>query len=365
MVLCLEAALLQPQLSQVLTLLLPWPLHAGTASTSLAPPADAGMSENFFFDFFPTLWTFLNVHLPHLWAALQPLHILRTCPELHATHLAALAPWLGRLRNPTLLPIQLLGLAVGLDGAQRLLAQPAPRTVYWGYSFLYFGLMNATSLVCHALTPRGTALWRLFAALDVAATGASSLCLLFQQACSWAELSGSSGSEGSGSSTGGRSGSSSSRAAVPGAAAAALALPPTLQPPNSIAGARSLCLHTFLLALVAALAGAWFSIPWANEALYLGTTAAAACAVALVMHVARQSASARQLRYYGVALAGAALMVNALPADRLLCAAFGPMFGTVHCLFLGCAVAFWGCYGFVTGDALGLGCSSRGEVKRE
>ena len=74
-------------------------------------------------------------------------------------------PGLGlrRLRNPHLLPLQLLGAAVGLGGAARLLlgrAAPAGAT-YYGFSFLYFALMNLTSIACHALADRGSRSWEV------------------------------------------------------------------------------------------------------------------------------------------------------------------------------------------------------------
>lgn len=104
-------------------------------------------------------------------------------------------------------------------------------------------------------------------------------------------------------------------------------------------------------------------VPWVNELLYLGTTLVSAKAVALVHWSARHTATRRQHALYCVGLAGVGMMLACLPGDRLLCAAFGPAFGTVHCLFLGCDVAFWGLYGFVTGRPLGLAALVR--EKRE
>jgi hypothetical protein len=65
----------------------------------------------------------------------------QACPEAWTT-----LPWLRGLhvRNPHLLPFQLLGVAVGLEGGRRLLGRRSAATVYWGFSFLSFGLVRIT-----------------------------------------------------------------------------------------------------------------------------------------------------------------------------------------------------------------------------
>ncbi len=91
-----------------------------------------------------------------------------------------------------------------------------------------------------------------------------------------------------------------------------------------------------------------------NELVYLGTTAVAAAVVALAHWSTRCAASAVQHSFYAVALLGVLLMLRALPLDRALCAALGPAFGTVHLLFLGSDLAYWGLFGYAAGHALWL-----------
>ncbi|GAB4818147.1 hypothetical protein N2152v2_005193 [Parachlorella kessleri] len=280
------------------------------------------MTSRFFFDFFPALGQLVSTRSPGIWGFLQPSHILEACPELEAK-----LPLLGNMRNPTLLPLQLAGAAVGLGGARRLLAARNPSISLWGWSFLFFGLMNLSSIAAHVLAAHRSPAWELTAAVDVAMTGTASLCLLYQQASSWRQHS----------------------------ASKARSLPHLPRPPGTAAGAQRFALGTGAAVLAAALAGHnWLKLPWVNELLYIGTTLVAGKAAGLVARRDLAASAPCQRKYFTVAGLGLVLMAAALPADRFLCRAIGPAFGTVHLLFLGSVVGYWGLYGFVTGHALGL-----------
>lgn len=113
-----------------------------------------------------------------MWHLLQPPDIVRACPELDAPLLG------GRLvlRNPTLLPFQLLGVAVGFRGARNLFrarqrppgargpeaaGAAAAGGTYFAWSLLFFGLMNVSSIVCHGLMSDRTPAWEWAGVVDV------------------------------------------------------------------------------------------------------------------------------------------------------------------------------------------------------
>lgn len=219
------------------------------------------MTSRFLHDFFPELGRFLVGQAPILWHLLQPTHIVHSCPEVQ-WHLTGL----GRVRNPHLLPYQVLGAAIGIFGARQLLASRSPQLTYWAYSFLFFGLMNVSSIFCHALITHKSKLWDHMSMVDVVMTGCASLCMLFQQLSTWTQLP----------------------AAVRGSL-----LPRLLHPPATLRGARALVWRTVVLALGLGFVGRAAGVPWVNELLYLGTTAAAANAVALVSWSARHTATSR------------------------------------------------------------------------
>lgn len=118
-----------------------------------------GSTETFFHDFFPAAAAALKQHRP-LWDVLQPPWLAEACPEQQLA--VPLPSWLGGMlwqgtgaallvRNPSLLPAQLAGLAVALFGVCRL---RSPRHVYLHHSLLLFGLMNARWVLGRA-TRRG------------------------------------------------------------------------------------------------------------------------------------------------------------------------------------------------------------------
>jgi hypothetical protein len=83
-------------------------------------------------------------------------------------------------RNPQLLPFQLVGFVLGIAGfLLMLLKGKHPKSIAFLYSFLYFAMMNLTSIVCHNLSERKSELWEFAKIADLVFTGASSLSLVY------------------------------------------------------------------------------------------------------------------------------------------------------------------------------------------
>lgn len=263
-------------------------------------------TETFFKDFFPAAAAALERHKP-LWNLLQPPWLAAACPEQQLA--LPLPHWLGSalqhhgsgaallVRNPSLLPAQLAGLTVALHGICSL---RGARLAYLRHSLLFFGLMNASSVVAHAFAQRGTPLWQAALQADIAFTGASSLCLLLWQ------------------------------------------LLPAPTSARGVAAAAAAC-WAMLLALLAAVLR-WSAVPWVPEAAYLGTTALAATATGRRL-LRRWAALSQQRRAelcprYALAVLGVTAMLWCLALDPTLCAMGGPWLGTVPLLFAGSAAGF-------------------------
>lgn len=121
-------------------------------------------TEVFFRDFFPDAQQHLSDNWPKLWSLLQPAWMASTCPEQQvvvelplwgwvlgaasergahaATAAAPPAPLVLHLRNPSLLPFQLLGLAVALFGLRCLAGCRRRCCAYLWHSLAFFGGMN-------------------------------------------------------------------------------------------------------------------------------------------------------------------------------------------------------------------------------
>jgi hypothetical protein len=83
------------------------------------------------------------------------------------------------IRNPTLLPLQLSGLFIGLIGAAIMSRRPM-KSSSWFWALLFFSGMNFTSIFCHNLLSKYSIEWKYFRLLDIVFTGSSalSLCLV-------------------------------------------------------------------------------------------------------------------------------------------------------------------------------------------
>lgn len=113
------------------------------------------------------------------------------------------------------------------------------------------------------------------------------------------------------------------------------ALPPPASPSGAAAASRR-CWAILAALLTGAAANLWARLPWVPEAMYLGTTSAAAVLTSL--RVLRQRP--RRLLHLLLAALGVSLMALCLPLDPLLCAAAGPWLGTATLLFLGSDLGF-------------------------
>lgn len=258
----------------------------------------SGSTATFFDDFFPSAHRHLAHHFPALLTMMQPAWLAQQCPEVEL----AAGPLL--LRNPALVPVQLFSTAVAVWGMRHV-----PANSHHGYlrcSLLFFLLMNLSSILCHVLTRRGTPLWHAALAVDVACTGASSLCLLAFQ---------------------------------------------VLPTPHSSAATSRRCWAILAVLLIAAAANLHLQLPWVPEAIYLGTTAAA---TALTGHRLLWQRPQPGLRhFYMLAVLGVSLMGLCLPLDPLLCALGGPWLATTPVLFLGSGLGFAAIVGLAAGGVLG------------
>ncbi|PSC76294.1 hypothetical protein C2E20_0581 [Micractinium conductrix] len=283
-------------------------------------------TSQFFLDFFPAAHAALQHRLPNLWDQMQPGWLAAACPEVAlplgcsgcSGGSGAAAPFL--LRNPSLLPVQLAGVAVAVAGLVHL---RAPRWAYLRASLLFFAAMQTSSIVCHVLATRGSGLWHAALLADVAATGASSLCLLASQA---------------------------------------------LPAPTTTAGAAAATRRCWAgAAAVVAGVATLRSLPWVPEATYIGTTALASAAtgLGLLRRWAALPAHARVRHLPALALAGlgVAAMVLSLPLDPLLCAAAGPWLGTVPVLFAGCDLGFAALV-LLAADGEGLAAAGGGRAEK-
>jgi hypothetical protein len=208
------------------------------------------------------------------------------------------------VRNPTLLPIQLTGIALGLVGwfAFRQCAEEriewsrqfrAMRSLAW--AFLFSAAMNATSIGAHNLCSRGSFAWEAFRLFDLAFTGASSLCL----ACV--------------------------PFAVPHIAHVGIMFA-TIG--YTILGDSTRPLH------------GW---PYTAELVYIGAMFVATVLLGLRLH-----RIGRGFNFdYAICLTGLAIILVAIPLDHQLCALSAAVGGggrltAVHLVFFGCDVVFFG-----------------------
>lgn len=114
--------------------------------------------------------------------------------------------------------------------------------------------------------------------------------------------------------------------------------------PATASAARRRCLAVLAALLAVCIANLWLQLPLIPEAMYLGTTAAAATATAhrLQWHWLALPASVqrRQLPLLLLAALALLLLAGCLPLDPLLCAVAGPWLGTVPLLFAGSDLGF-------------------------
>uniref|UniRef100_A0A7S4SFS6 Uncharacterized protein n=1 Tax=Ditylum brightwellii TaxID=49249 RepID=A0A7S4SFS6_9STRA len=188
---------------------------------------DVSKYENYIIFFFPDLHKFVQGRITpaigiDVMKIIYPPWLAEQCPELR--YMYTLNEWRNKgaghnytageitsitLRNPTLIPMQILGILVGFTGALWLLlrtknapsennskskdvskttttitqAEHWTQKLYWPMSFFWFAMMNATSFFAHSIFEPHSPSFKFWVKLDVICTGLSSLNLSFGCLC--------------------------------------------------------------------------------------------------------------------------------------------------------------------------------------
>jgi hypothetical protein len=264
------------------------------------------MSASFIRGFFPHMHAVFQEHAPSLVAMLYPEDVQQQCPT-PTMQLGTSWP----LSTPSLAPLAVIGICVGLYGCLHLSREPL-----WRRAFGWFGAMNISAIICHILTLE-TSRWKpLTRALDVSCTCCSSGFLILASSlhpphqARRTTLDNSSGKQ-----TG-------------------------AQPGLVLFDALAIVIMAF------AVYSNYHHLPFVNELLYIGTTLAAAALLFLQQVVMAPSPQPGRT-WLLAATCCAGLAMQSPLADRHLCRAFGKHVNQVHLLFAACDAAFWCLYQFV------------------
>lgn len=139
--------------------------------------------ECFLRDCFPDLFHVLQTSFTRIFLLVVQATDTNKCNEFNLVLTGKYIDWsLGHgsgisFRNPSLLPIQLVGMLMGLIIGFSIDRNDGMSLSY-AYAFLNFAGMNIASILAHSLTEPHSALWKLSIDVDVAFTGASSICLV-------------------------------------------------------------------------------------------------------------------------------------------------------------------------------------------
>jgi hypothetical protein len=245
------------------------------------------MSASFVTKLFPDLAAVMQQHMPEIWASLFPPALQEACPLQEANYFGK-----QRLMMPTLIPIALMGVLMGLKGWR-----DSSHSLLYQKAFWYFGCMNFSAIICHCGIPYDSVLKPWAWGLDVGFTCISSMFLV--------------------------------AAAISGRASSTDQL---------------LHQHVPRLPLPLLLFATYGNLqkwPWLNEVMYIGVTGLAVVAL-LWFEVAKPLPRRNEGRgwIWGCA-ASALLAVNGIPLDQYFCVALGGHFNHVHMLFAGCVGAFF------------------------
>jgi hypothetical protein len=245
------------------------------------------MSATFVTELFPDLAGVMKQHMPEIWANLFPPVLQDACPLQKANYFGEQL-----LSMPTLIPIALGGIMVGLKGWRS-----SSHSLMYQRAFWYFGCMNFSAIICHCLISYDSFLKPWAWGLDVGFTCASSMFLV--------------------------------AAAISGRHSSTDKLLHQHIP--------RLPLPLLLLAVYSNLQK-W---PWLNEVMYIGVTGLAVVTL-LCCEVAKPSPRRNKGRgWIWGCTASALLALNAIPWDGLFCITFGSYFNHVHMLFAACVAAFF------------------------
>jgi hypothetical protein len=248
---------------------------------------------------FPDLHAALHAYsselLQHFLTAVEP----KYCKEFHVVFSGRLVQAaLGEegqliLRNPTLIPIQIVGMLIG-----GIIGVNIPRrdgmSAAYSWAFINFAFMNLTSIIGHSLGTPGSSLWSFGISLDVSFTGASCICLIL------AALN--------------------SRKLVQSSPAAIRAIAP--------------------VCIVAVLVNSYtINLPFVSEMMYLGNLLVAS--LFLLWHYTTSYwREPNFISYLAFAGGGAILALSAIVFEHRLCDITTGAYTSVPAVFLGCCAMF-------------------------
>lgn len=289
---------------------------------------------------FPSIWEFMKEQGGRLGLDVEGIHFPpwseKMCPEIRwelppsiaQTFLGAKPGETRFIRNPTLAPIQILGVLVGFFGTILLLwgiffaakktALEARkhwcRSMYWPMALFWFSCMNWTSLFAHNVFEPDTPSWTVALSLDVIATGLSASNII-------------AGCVGVSHPNRNPKGKHASRSDVALFNVALMAVTYVVFSPRKTENGFA---HPF---------------PWSSEICYLLPVAVSAiCAVRAFLNVYSAS-SALEKTAIALLVLGGGMLVAAPLSGVALCWGCGDLsFGVAHLAFLGCDVACIGTY---------------------
>lgn len=258
-------------------------------------------------------------HAPSLVAMLYPEDVQQQCPT---PTMQFGTSW--PLSTPSLAPLAVMGILVGLYGCIHLIREPL-----WRRAFGWFAAMNISAIVCHILTQEASPWKPLTRALDVSCTCCSSSFLILA--------------------------SSLHPPHQPRRALLQISSGKQTGTQRWMAAADALA----VLNMAFAIYSNYHNIPFVNEALYIGTTLAAAGLLFLQQVVLAPTPQPGRA-WLLAATCCAGLAMQSPLADRHLCRAFGKHVNQVHLLFAGCDGAFWCLYKYITAPGAGAGAAAAG-----
>ena len=246
-----------------------------------------------------TIVTFLDMFLPHtsrimhrqapwLIESLFPKESLQRCPWP-----AVDVPLLGTIQQPSLIPIAMCGIIIGLLGWKNIQTENL-----WRRAFLWFACMNITAIACHSFVPSASVLKPLALGLDVGCTCSSSLLMMAASAAK-------------------RSSAKTSKLL------------------------NSLSSWLPFLFLAWAVLGNYIKAPFINELMYVGTTVAAILLLFVqeVLFPLMPAAAAGRGWLQACSLAAMPGLLAPI-LFKPLCGWFGPHFNMIQVLFLACDLSF-------------------------
>ena len=190
------------------------------------------------------------------------------------------------MRNPSMFSFQIAGMILGLFGALLVSKSKSGKGNAFFFGFLYFALMNVSSIACHNLTTKHSNEWELARLADLVFTGASSLSLVFT------------------------------------------AFSNTTKMPYLV--------FPVLFSIFAILGDSFRGFPFTAEIMYIGSMLLACVALVPRLHTYSDYRPGIAVCYFGLLL-----LIVSIPMDTFLCES-RITYSAVHLIFLGSNVVFFG-----------------------